>query len=162
MSDEERQRPRTHAPLDLAGVVRAHSRDVSSRYCRSASPRASGHPHLQAHLFAKSRSRRDDVRTISSRCGHPRAGLCASRAERAATAAKNAQQARISVIPRSRSDRPSVSLRRDGQERDAPKSVDPVPTFSSTISSGRLRRIARQPGQARDRPIARPIRLERL
>src|SRR6266498_2277222 len=65
----------------------------------------------------------------------PRGPLRISGETRAATPSKNAQQARNSVIPRSSSASPigpcSVA---EGEKEMPQKSVEPVPTLSSTIS----------------------------
>jgi hypothetical protein len=56
---------------------------------------------------------------------------------RAATPSKNAQQAHNSVMPRSSSAAPIGSCSVAEGENEMPqKSVDPVPTLSSTISKG--------------------------
>jgi hypothetical protein len=67
----------------------------------------------------------------------PRGPLRISGETRAATPSKNAQQARKSVIPRSSSASPIGSCSVAEGEKEMPqKSVEPVPTLSSTISRG--------------------------
>ena len=89
--------------------------------------------------FAKSSlSVRMAWRMISSRSRPPPRGpLRISGETRAATPSKKAQQARNSVMPRSSSASPIGSCSVAQGEKEMPqKSVEPVPTLSSTISSG--------------------------
>ena len=94
----------------------------------------------------------------------PRGPLRISGETRAATPSKNAQQACSSVILRSSSASPIGPCSVDEGEKEMPqKSVEPVPTRSSTTSRGPAASNSRAiPASIGDRPVALPIGLERL
>ena len=140
VADEVWERPRPHGPLDLAGVVRAHRRDIVVSILPQALRRECPLLGIRSPTrFANSSlSLRITWRMIRSRSRPPPRGpLRISGETRAATPSKNVQQARNSVIARSSS--ASVigpCSVEDGAKEMPQKSVEPGPILSSTISRG--------------------------
>src|SRR5215207_4835654 len=167
VSDEEWQRPRPHAPLDLPGVVRAHRRDVGLPMLPQSirgKRRALRYP--QPHLFREvlafgADGVADDLVAVASSPARALAHLRRDPRrdaveERPAGPQERDRALELRLVHR-------LLLGRRGREGDAPE----VGRTGSDLVLHNLEgpggvELACHPGETRDRPVARPIGLERL